>query len=83
MWFRIHRDSGVEISGADVAALLRGDIPGDEFAKRDGLAHLERVLPRFRRDSLADPLRNDQVHSLVTVSNLIDLVPSLAAQHRA
>ncbi|WP_327101470.1 hypothetical protein OIE68_23450 [Nocardia vinacea] len=37
MWFRIHRDSGVEISGTDVAALLRGDIPDDEFAKRGGV----------------------------------------------
>ncbi|WP_063824765.1 acyl carrier protein [Nocardia pseudovaccinii] len=36
MWFRIHRDSGVEISGADVAALLRGDIPDDGFAERGG-----------------------------------------------
>ncbi|WP_433630035.1 hypothetical protein [Nocardia sp. CA-120079] len=27
MWFRTLRDSGVEISGAEVATLLRGDIP--------------------------------------------------------
>lgn len=51
MWFRIHRDSGVEISGADVAALLRGDIPDDEFANRGGvgpsLASTTAVPSRF------------------------------------
>ena len=46
-----------------------------------GPAHLGRVLPQFHRDSLAGPVRNDQVHSLVTVGNLIYLVHSLAAQH--
>lgn len=86
MWFRIHRDSGVEISGADVAALLRGDIPDDEFGGETvsevGLAQLERMLPQFDRDSLTRPLRSDQVLELVTVGNLIDLVHRVAAQDK-
>ncbi|MET8874991.1 phosphopantetheine-binding protein [Nocardia sp. NPDC004604] len=86
IWFRIHRDSGVEISGDDVAALLRGDIPDDEFGgeavSEMGLAHLERVLPQFNSDSLTRPLRSGQVLELVTVGNLLDLVHRLAAQER-
>ncbi|WP_433683302.1 acyl carrier protein [Nocardia sp. CA-119907] len=85
MWFRIHRDSGVEIPGADVAALLRGDLPDDEFSgemvSEVGLAQLiERVLPQFDRDSLTRPLRSDQVLELVTVGTLIDLAHRLAAR---
>ncbi|MEV6338451.1 phosphopantetheine-binding protein [Nocardia vinacea] len=82
MWFRIHRDSGVEIAGAVSPRSCEVIFRTTNSPSVVGLAHLERVLPRFRRDSLADPLRNDQVHSRVTVGNLIDLVHSLAAQHR-
>ncbi len=63
-------------------ATFRTTASPSEAVSEAGLAHLERALPQFRRDSLARPLRNDQVHSLVTVGNLIDLVHSLAAQHR-
>ncbi|WP_051182411.1 acyl carrier protein [Nocardia vinacea] len=82
MWFRIHRApvwrSPAPMSPRSCEVIFRTTNSPSEV----GLAHLERVLPRFRRDSLADPLRNDQVHSLITVGNLIDLVHSLAAQHR-
>ncbi|WP_062984634.1 hypothetical protein [Nocardia anaemiae] len=48
-----------------------------------GLAHLGPVRPQFHRNSSASPPRNDQVHSLITVGNLIDLVHSLVAQHKS
>ncbi|WP_216905488.1 acyl carrier protein [Nocardia noduli] len=86
--FRIHRDTEVAISVTDVADLLQGGIPDDEFGDENeivtdvGLAHLEKVLPQFDRDSLTGPLRGDQVLGLVTVGNLIDLVHLLAARQR-
>ncbi|MBL1076440.1 acyl carrier protein [Nocardia sp. 2] len=87
--FRIHRDSGVDISVNDVAAMLQGGIPDDEFGDEDevvtevGLAHLEKVLPQFDRSQLnGRPLRGEQVLGLVTVGNLVDLVHLLAARQQ-
>ncbi|WP_067723045.1 acyl carrier protein [Nocardia yamanashiensis] len=87
--FRIHRDSGVDISVSDVAAMLQGGIPDEEFGDENeivtdvGLAHLETVLPQFDRAALTGPLRAEQVLSLVTVGNLIDLVHLLASRQQA
>ncbi|WP_024805016.1 acyl carrier protein [Nocardia sp. BMG51109] len=83
--FRVQRDTGIKIAVSDVAALLQGGIPDEEFGDENevvsdvGLAHLEKVLPQFDRSQLDGPLKADQVLGLITVQNLIDLVVDRAA----
>jgi acyl carrier protein len=83
--FRIERTSGVKIAMADIADLLQGGIPDEEFGDENevvndtGLTHLEEVLPQFRRSQLDRPLTADQVLGLFTVKNLTDLVADRAA----
>ena len=83
--FRIERTSGVKVTVADIAALLQGGIPDEEFGDENevvndtGLTHLEKVLPQFHRSQLDGPLTADQVLGLFTVENLTDLVAGRAA----
>jgi acyl carrier protein len=78
--FRIERASGVKVTVSDIAALLQGGIPDEEFGDEDqvvndtGLSHLEKVLPQFDRSQLDGPLTADQVLGLFTTQNLVDLL---------
>lgn len=84
--FRIQRSSGVKVAVSDIANLLQGGIPDEEFGDDEtetvndtGLTHLERALPQFDRSQLTGPLQADQVLGLFTVQNLVDLVGERAA----
>ena len=83
--FRIEKASGVKIKVSDMAELLQGGIPDEEFADENdvindvGLAQLKKSLPQIDVEELAGKLTADDVLSLFTVQNLTDLVTERAA----
>jgi acyl carrier protein len=83
--FRIERASDVKIKVADIAELLQGGIPDEEFADDDdiinevGLAQLKKSLPQIDVLELAGKLTADEVLTLFTVQNLTDLVTERAS----
>ncbi|MGY0019301.1 acyl carrier protein [Streptomyces sp. cg35] len=83
--FRIERASDVKIKVADIAELLQGGIPDEEFADEDdiinavGLAQLKKSLPQIDVQELAGKLTADEVLTLFTVQNLTDLVTERAS----
>ena len=83
--FRIEKASEVKIKVSDIAELLQGGIPDEEFADEDdvinevGLAQLKRSLPQIDVEELAGKLTADEVLTLFTVQNLTDLVTERAA----
>lgn len=82
--FRLERASSVKITVADIANLLQGGIPDEEFGDENevvndtGLTHLEKVLPQFDRNQLSEPLTAEGVLGLFTVQNLTDLLTERA-----
>ncbi|OBH00859.1 acyl carrier protein [Mycobacterium sp. E3247] len=87
--FRIEKASGVKIKVADMAELLQGGIPDEEFADENdiinevGLAQLKKSLPQIDVEELAGKLSADEVLTLFTVQNLTDLVTERAARSTA
>ncbi|OBI17472.1 acyl carrier protein [Mycobacterium sp. E2497] len=87
--FRIEKASGVKIKVADMAELLQGGIPDEEFADENdiinevGLAQLKKSLPQIDVEELAGKLTADEVLTLFTVQNLTDLVTERAARSTA
>jgi acyl carrier protein len=83
--FRLERATKVKITVADIANLLQGGIPDEEFGDENevvndtGLTHLEKVLPQFDRSQLSEPLTAEGVLGLFTVQNLTDLLTERAA----
>ncbi|MFD3536174.1 acyl carrier protein [Streptomyces sp. NPDC058664] len=83
--FRIEKAADVKIKVSDIAELLQGGIPDEEFADEDdiineaGLAQLKKSLPQIDVRELAGKLTADEVLSLFTVRNLTDLVTERAA----
>ncbi|WP_100524916.1 phosphopantetheine-binding protein [Mycobacteroides abscessus] len=84
--FRIEKASTVKIKVSDMAELLQGGIPDEEFADENdiinevGLAQLKKSLPQIDVEELAGKLTADEVLSLFTVQNLTDLVTERAAR---
>ncbi|WP_331738840.1 acyl carrier protein (plasmid) [Streptomyces sp. NBC_00727] len=82
--FRLERTTKVKITVADIADLLQGGIPDEEFGDENevvndtGLTHLEKVLPQFDRGQLTEPLTAEGVLGLFTVQNLTDLLTERA-----
>lgn len=83
--FRIEKASDVKIKVSDIAEVLQGGIPDEEFADEDdiinevGLAQLKRSLPHIDVEELAGKLTADEVLTLFTVQSLTDLVTERAA----
>ena len=83
--FRIEKASDVKIKVSDMADLLQGGIPDEEFADENdiinevGLAQLKKSLPQIDVEELAGRLTADEVLTLFTVQNLTDLVSQRAA----
>ncbi|MFF2848479.1 acyl carrier protein [Streptomyces sp. NPDC058001] len=83
--FRIERASDVKIKVADIAELLQGGIPDEEFADENdiinevGLAQLKKSLPQIDVRELAGKITADEVLTLFTVRNLSDLVTERAS----
>ena len=75
----------MKIKVSDMAELLQGGIPDEEFADEDdvinevGLAQLKKSLPQIDVTELAGKLTADEVLTLFTVRNLTDMVTERAA----
>jgi acyl carrier protein len=82
--FRIEKASDVKIKVSDMADMLQGGIPDEEFADENeiinevGLAQLKKSLPQIDVQELAGKLTADEVLTLFTVQNLTDLVTERA-----
>ncbi len=82
--FRIERASDVKIKVADIAELLQGGIPDEEFADENGIINevglnqLKASLPQIDVAELEGKLTADEVLTLFTVQNLTDLVAERA-----
>ncbi len=83
--FRIERASEVKIKVSDIAEVLQGGIPDEEFADEDGiinatgLAQLKLALPQIDTEELTGKITADEVLTLFTVRNLTDLVTERAS----
>ncbi|WP_250286757.1 MULTISPECIES: acyl carrier protein [unclassified Frankia] len=77
--FRIERKTGVKIQASDIGNHIQGGIPDSEFGDENeiitpvGLAQLKKAMPQIDTEELAGKLPADQVMSLFTVQNLVDL----------
>jgi acyl carrier protein len=82
--FRLERSLGIKIQASDLSAYVQGGIPDNEFGDENeiitdkGLAQLKKVMPQINPDELRGKLRADQVMSLFTVQNLVDMVAQRA-----
>ena len=81
--FRIEKATGVKIEAADLSTHIQGGIPDEEFGaggvvSEKGLEQLKRVMPQIALDEFAGKLEPEQVITLFTVGNLVELVRSRA-----
>jgi acyl carrier protein len=82
--FRIEKSTGVKIEASDLGDYMQGGIPDDEFSDENevitekGAEHLQKVMPQTNPDELAGSLKAEEVITLFTVQNLVDMVKSRA-----
>ena len=80
--FRIQKSTGVKIEASDLGDYIQGGIPDDEFSDDNemitekGAEQLHKVMPQVDPSELAGTLNANEVITLFTVQNLIDMVKS-------
>jgi acyl carrier protein len=80
--FRIEKSTGVKIEASDLGDYIQGGIPDDEFSDENqiisetGAAQLHKVMPQTDPAELAGTLNADEVMTLFTVQNLVEMVKS-------
>jgi acyl carrier protein len=80
--FRIEKSTGVKIEASDLGEYIQGGIPDDEFSDENekitekGAAQLHKVMPQTDPSELAGTLPADEVITLFTVANLVEMVKS-------
>ncbi len=80
--FRIEKSTGVKIEASDLGDYIQGGIPDDEFSDDNeivtakGAEQLHRIMPQVDPDEVAGSLNAEEVITLFTVQNLIDMVKS-------
>ena len=78
--FRVEKSTGVKIEASDLGDYIQGGIPDDEFSDDDqvisakGAEQLHKVMPQTDPSELEGKLSADEVMSLFTVQNLVDMV---------
>jgi acyl carrier protein len=78
--FRIQKSTGVKIEASDLGDYIQGGIPDDEFSDDNemitekGAAQLHKVMPQVDPAELAGTLNANEVITLFTVQNLVDMV---------
>jgi acyl carrier protein len=78
--FRIEKSTGVKIEASDLGDYMQGGIPDDEFSDENevitekGAEHLKTVMPQVDPGDLAGSLKAEEVITLFTVQNLVDMV---------
>ena len=82
--FRIEKSTGVKIEASDLGDYIQGGIPDDEFSDDDqiisavGAAQLCKVMPQTDPADIEGKLKADEVMTLFTVENLVQMVKSRA-----
>ncbi len=82
--FRIEKGTGVKIEASDLGDYIQGGIPDDEFSDADqiisakGAEQLHKVMPQTDPSELEGTLNADEVMTLFTVQNLVDMVKGRA-----
>ena len=82
--FPIEKSTGVKIEASDLGDYIQGGIPDDEFGGEDeivtrkGLDQLKTVMPQIDIDELDGELKAEDVITLFTVENLINMVKARA-----
>jgi acyl carrier protein len=82
--FRIEKGTGVKIEASDLGDYIQGGIPDDEFSDENqvisakGAEQLHKVMPQTDPSDLEGKLNADEVMTLFTVQNLVDMVKGRA-----
>lgn len=82
--FRIEKSTGVKIEASDLGDYIQGGIPDDEFSDENevitakGAEQLHKVMPQVNPSELEGSLQAEEVITLFTVQNLIDMVKTRA-----
>jgi acyl carrier protein len=82
--FRIEKSTGVKIEASDLGDYIQGGIPDDEFSDENevitakGAEQLHKVMPQTDPSDLEGKLDANEVITLFTVQNLIDMVKTRA-----
>ncbi|HEY1277429.1 MAG TPA: phosphopantetheine-binding protein [Thermoleophilaceae bacterium] len=78
--FRIEKSTGVKIEASDLGDYIQGGIPDDEFSDDNevitakGAEQLHKVMPQVDPGELEGSLKAEEVITLFTVQNLVDMV---------
>jgi acyl carrier protein len=82
--FRIQKSTGVKIEASDLGDYIQGGIPDDEFSDANekitakGAEQLHKVMPQVDPSELTGTLDANDVITLFTVQNLVEMVKSRA-----
>lgn len=82
--FRIEKSTGVKIEASDLGDYIQGGIPDEEFSDDNeiisatGAQQLHKVMPQTDPAELEGKLKADEVMTLFTVENLVQMVKSRA-----
>jgi acyl carrier protein len=82
--FRVEKSTGVKIEASDLGDYIQGGIPDDEFSDENelitakGAEQLHKVMPQVNPSELEGSLQAEEVITLFTVQNLIDMVKTRA-----
>ena len=82
--FRIEKSTGVKIEASDLGDYIQGGIPDDEFSDENqiisatGAQQLHKVMPQTDPSELEGKLKADEVMTLFTVENLVEMVKTRA-----
>jgi acyl carrier protein len=78
--FRVEKSTGVKIEASDLGDYMQGGIPDEEFSDENevitqkGAEHLKTVMPQTDPGELAGTLKAEEVITLFTVGNLVEMV---------
>jgi acyl carrier protein len=82
--FRVEKSTGVKIEASDLGDYIQGGIPDEEFSDDNevitekGAEQLHKVMPQTDPSELAGKLDANEVITLFTVQNLVDMVKTRA-----
>jgi acyl carrier protein len=82
--FRIEKSTSVKIEASDLGDYIQGGIPDEEFSDENevisakGAEQLKKVMPQTDPSELEGTLKAEEVMTLFTVQNLVDMVKSRA-----
>jgi len=83
--FRIEKSTGVKIEASDLGDYIQGGIPDDEFSDENevitakGAEQLAKAMPQVDPAEVEGTLKAEEVITLFTVQNLVEMVKTRAA----